>query len=124
MLFPSPEGDGAELAHVTLESALPTKQDLIRQAACACALDGSVPAVYTAPDGARLVVDTRLGKVWVDGVEIQGLSSDSQPYKFLVLMAKSATPVSHDEIVNAISPGRQNQDEDVARGKRRVVRAN
>jgi hypothetical protein len=114
LLFPSPEGDGAELAHVTLESALPTKQDLIRQAACACALDGSVPAVYTAPDGARLVVDTRLGKVWVDGVEIQGLSSDSQPYKFLVLMAKSATPVSHDEIVNAISPGRQNQDEDVA----------
>ena len=59
LLFPSPEGDGAELAHVTLESALPTKQELIRQAVCACALDGSVPALYTAPGGARLVVDIR-----------------------------------------------------------------
>jgi hypothetical protein len=114
LLFPSPEDDGAELAHVTLESALPTKQELIRQAVCACALDGSVPALFTAPDGARLVVDTRLGKVWVDGVEIKGLSSDSQPYKFLVLMANSSTPVSRDEIVNVISPGRQKQDEDTA----------
>jgi hypothetical protein len=114
LLFPSPEGDGAELAHVTLESALPTKQELIRQAVCACALDGSVPALYTAPDGARLVVDTRLGKVWIDGVEIQGLLSDSQPYKFLVLMARSSAPVSRDQIVNSISPGRQKQDEDTA----------
>jgi hypothetical protein len=73
-----------------------------------------VPALYTAPDGARLVVDTRVGKVWVDGVEIKGLSSDSQPYKFLVLMANSSTPVSRDEIVNVISPGRQKQDEDTA----------
>jgi hypothetical protein len=114
LLFPSPEGDGAELAHVTLESALPTKQEFIRKAVCACALDGSVPALYTAPDGARLIVDTRIGTVWVDGVEIRGLSSDSQPYKFLVLMANSSTPVSRDEIVNAISPGRQKQDEDTA----------
>jgi hypothetical protein len=120
LLFPSPEGDGAEMAHVTLESALPTKQDLIRQAVCACALDGSVPALYTAPDGARLVVDTRLGKVWVDGVEIKGLSSDSQPYKFLVLMANSSTPVSRDEIVNEISPGRQDEDTVARQAKSRA----
>jgi hypothetical protein len=114
LLFPSPNANGAELAHVTLESALPSKQGLIHQAVCACGIDASVPALHTAPEGARLVVDTRLAKVWVDGVEIKGLSNDSQPYKFLVLMAKSSTPVSRDDIVNLISPGRQKQDEDTA----------
>lgn len=114
VLFPSPDADGAELAHVTLKSALPSKQELIRQALCACALDGSVPAVHTAPEGARLVVDTRLGKVWVDGVEIKDIPSDSQPYKFLVLMANSSAPVSREEIVKVISPGRKDQDGDTA----------
>lgn len=114
LLFPSPNADGAELAHVTLESPLPSKQGLIRQVIYACALDASVPALYTAPEGARLVVDTRLARVWVDGVEIKNLSSDSQPYKFLVLMANSSIPVSRDDIVNVISPGRQKQDEDTA----------
>jgi hypothetical protein len=61
-----------------------------------------------------IAFNARIGKVWVDGVEIKGLSSDSQPYKFLVLMANSSTPVSRDEIVNVISPGRQKQDEDTA----------
>jgi len=112
LLLPTPEANGSELAHVKLESALPTKQGFIRQAVCACALDGSVPALYTAPDGARLVVDTRLGKVWFDGVEIAGLSSDSQPYKFLILMANNSAPISRDEIVSALSPGRQKQDGD------------
>jgi hypothetical protein len=108
------QADAAELARVLLDSALPTRQALVRQAVNACGLDATLPAIHTAPDGARLVVDTRIGKVWVDGVEIHGLSSDSQPFKFLVFMARSSMPVTRDEIVNVISPGRQRQDEDTA----------
>lgn len=114
LLFPSADGYGAELAHVTLESVLPTRQGVIRQAVCACALDGSVPAIHIAPDGARLVVDTTIGRAWVDGVQIAGLAADSHAFKFLLQMAKSSTRVSHDDIVSAISPGRLQQDEDTA----------
>lgn len=120
LLFPSSQAVGAELAHVTLESALPTRQGLIRQAIYACGLDGSVPAIHTAPNGVRLVVDIQIGKVWVDGVEIRGLLPDSQAFRLIALMAGSSAPVPRDEIVKAISPGRQDEDTVARQAKSRA----
>lgn len=65
-----------------------------------------MPALHTAPDGARLVVDTRLGKVWVDGVEIGGLPPESHAFQFIELLARRS-PLSSEEVVAKISPGRQ-----------------
>lgn len=106
ILFPAPQADSCELASVMLESALPTSRWLIRQAVYACGLDGSVPAVHVAPDGARLVVDTRIGKVWVDGVEIGGLPTDSHAFQLIELLARRS-PMSAEDVVAKISPGRQ-----------------
>ena len=106
ILFPSQRADNCELASVVIESALPKRSWLIRQAVYSCGLDGCVPAIHIAPEEARLVVDTRIGKVWVDGVEIGGLQTDSHAFQLIELLAKKS-PVSADEVVAKISPGRQ-----------------
>lgn len=106
ILLPSPHADGCELASVTIESSLPTRRSLIRQAIFKCGLDGCVPAIHVAPEEARLVVDTKIGKVWVDGVEIVGLQTDSHAFQLIELLAQKS-PVSADEVIARISPGRQ-----------------
>ena len=106
ILFPPTQSVGSDLASVTLESALPKRQWLIRQAVFACGLDGCVPAIHTAPEGARLIVDTRIGKVWVDGVEITGIPADSHAFHLIELLARRS-PLSTEEVVAKISPGRQ-----------------
>jgi len=109
-LIPSSQVHDFELAKITLESALPTRRVIIREAAHACGLADCIPALYTAPDRARLIVDTRMGKVWVDGVEIANLPPGSKPFQFITFMARHSTPVSRDEIVKEISPGRTDED--------------
>lgn len=77
----------------------------------ACALTEAVPAVHLAPAGARLVVDGRLQKVWVDGVEVEGLAPGSHPFRFIEMLAKkSPAPVSSDDIVAHLSPRRQDEN--------------
>ncbi|HTU34518.1 MAG TPA: hypothetical protein VMF66_12015 [Candidatus Acidoferrum sp.] len=111
-LLPSPLSEASDLTQVTLEKVIPTQRGVIRDALCACGLADHVPAIHVAPDGARLIVDTKLGRIWVDGVEIGGLQPTSHPFKFITLMARGSAPVSRDEIVKELSSGRQ--DEDVA----------
>ena len=106
LLFPALPSNSWELPSITLESALPSRRGLIRQAVYACGLDGSVSAIHTAPDGARLVVDTQICKVWIDGVEIGGLPPDSHAFQFVELLARHSH-VSADDVVAKISPGRQ-----------------
>lgn len=106
ILLPSPHTDSCELASVVVESALPMRRSLIRQAVYKCGLDASVPAIHIAPAEARLVVDTQIGKVWVDGVEIGGLPTDSHAFQLIELLARQS-PVSADDVVAKISPGRQ-----------------
>ena len=111
-LLPSQLTEVSDLTRVTLETVIPTQHGLIRGAIHACGLADLVPAIHIAPDGARLVIDTKQGRVWVDGVEIGGLQPGSHPFKFITLMASGSTLVSRDEIVKNLSSGRQ--DEDVA----------
>jgi hypothetical protein len=106
ILIPSPYIDDCELATVAIESPLPMRRSLIPQAVYKCGLEGCVPAIHIAPEDARLVVDTRIGKIWVDGVEIAGLQVDSHAFQFIELLAKKS-PVSADEVIAKISPGRQ-----------------
>jgi hypothetical protein len=106
LLIPARETYKSELASVPLDSALPTKKDVIRDAISACSLTDSTPAIHCCPDGARLVVDTRLKKVWIDEVELAGLQPDSQPFRFVEAMARSQGPVSSEQLSSTLSPGR------------------
>jgi hypothetical protein len=122
ILLPAPNADGCELASVSLDSALPTRSSLIRQAVFKCGLDGCVPAIHIAPEEARLVVDTKIGKVWVDGVEIVGLQTDSHAFQLIELLALKS-PVSADEVIAKISPGRQDDTTAARQAKRQAKQA-
>jgi hypothetical protein len=106
LLIPACETYKSELASVPLDSALPSKKDVIRGAIGACSLTDSIPAIHRCPDGARLVVDTHLKKVWIDEVEVAGLQPDSQSFRFVEAMARSQGPVSSEQLSSTLSPGR------------------
>jgi hypothetical protein len=95
----------SELASVSIDSALPTKKDVIRGAINASSLAESTPAIYCCPDSARLVVDTRLKKIWIDEVELTGLQPDFHPFRFVEAMARSQGPVSSEQLSLVLSPG-------------------
>jgi hypothetical protein len=107
LLIPACETYNSELARVIIESALPTERELMRGAINACGLADTVPAIHLAPDGARLVVDTKFNKIWVDSIEILGLQPDSHPFRFVEVMARSPQRVSSNDMSAKLSPGRQ-----------------
>jgi len=108
LLMPASQSDGSELAKVMLDAPVPSRRQVIRDAITVCGIADSLPAVHRAPDGARLVVDVRLKKVWVDGIEIVGLKPDTHAFRFVELLAKSrGALVSADDITAGLSVARQ-----------------
>lgn len=109
LLVPPSQSAPSDLAKVILESPIPELHQVIRNAIQVCGF-ANVTAIHSAPDGARLVVDTICKKVWIDGVEIGGLQADSHAFKLIELMARASMPVSHDEITANLSAGRQDEN--------------
>jgi len=96
------------LPKLTLVAPLPVRSEVIRGAIAACGLGDSLPAVYSAGDGVRLVVDTRHGKVWVDELEIPELQCGTHPFNFVTLLARArGGPVALEKISEELSSGRQ-----------------
>ena len=120
LLIPACETYKSELASVPLDSALPSRKDVIRGAISACGLTDSTPAIHCCPDSARLVVDTRFKKVWIDGVELPGLQPDSQPFRFVEAMARSQGPVSSEQLSSTLSPGRLDGNTPARQAKNQV----
>jgi hypothetical protein len=107
LLVPPSQIAPSDLAKVMLESFIPALRQVVRNAIQVCGFANRVPAIHSAPDGARLIVDTLCKKVWIDGVEIGGLQADSHAFKLIELMARASGPISHDEITAKLSAGRQ-----------------
>lgn len=111
LLLPISRHLGSELASVILGEPLPLRKKVVREAIAALNLESNAPAIYAAPDGARLVVDTRLGRVWIDDIEVSGLRAGTQPFRFVELLAaKCPTPVSSAELKSALSGARDDGD--------------
>jgi hypothetical protein len=57
------------------------------------------------------VVDTKHGKIWVDGVEITDLHQGTQPFRFVEMLARqSPAPMSSYALIDEMSGGRQDGD--------------
>lgn len=57
------------------------------------------------------MVDVRQKKIWVDGVDITGLTPDSHPFRFVeMLAARRGVPVSTTEITSKLSFAREDGD--------------
>jgi len=107
LLIPTRSDYQSELPKVVLEEALPTLGEVKRGVIAVCGLAGTLPAIHTAPDRARLVVDTRIGKIWVDGIEISGLGTETHPFLFVAALAKEfPSRISVAALMKLISPHR------------------
>lgn len=112
LLVPAGHNGTSEVARVLLAEPLPTRVQVIRDAVAACHLQDVVDAVHQAPDHARVVVDAKKGKVWVDDVFIPGFVADAQPIRFVELLAReSPKTVSKADVVKVLSQGRQDGDQ-------------
>lgn len=107
LLVPVTNYGRTDLPVALLENPLPVRAQAIRAAVSAAGLTEQVSALSVARDGARLVVDTRRQMIWVDGVPITGLTPDSHPYRFVVRMARSAGPISQEELTEELSSARR-----------------
>jgi hypothetical protein len=107
LLIPPLGIETSELPKIYLEVVVPKREQVVRDAIHACGAAQSVPAIHFAPDGARLVVDTLMKKIWIDGLEVRDLPSESHPFRFIEMMARAHNPISHDKITATLSSGRQ-----------------
>lgn len=107
LLVPRGRTPGSDLATAELSDPVPSRRALERALVLSCGLQGQVPAIHYAREGARLVVDTGHGAVWVDGVRVEGIAPDTHPFKFVELLARAAgVAVSSAELSTALSPYR------------------
>ncbi len=111
LLMPASQTDDTDIAKVILDGPSPSRRFVIRAAIAANGLNDKMPAVYCSPDRARLVVDLRLKKAWIDGIELTDLKPDSHVFRFIEILANSGgNPISTVAITEALSPARADGD--------------
>jgi hypothetical protein len=119
LLIPSSRFGGTELAHVVIDEPIPSIKRLAPQIVAACGLEGVVPAVFGAPERARLVVDTQLKKIWFDGTEITGIRAGTHPYLLVEALARRCpSPMSTKDLTRLLSGARKDGDTAARQAKR------
>jgi len=110
LLVPANHPVQGQGAIVILDGPVPKRQQVIRDGIFACGIANDLPAIYRAPPAAELVVDKRLKKVWVQGIELRQLTANSQAFLFIEMLASSGAPVATEAITQALSAARLNTD--------------
>jgi len=109
---------------VTLGTPLPGKNTVVREIAAKLNLTEHLPAVVTAPPKARLIVDTRRGTIWFDGIEITDLKPDTHQFRFAELLARRApAAVPKEELSKELSHGRTDGDQAARSAKVKLIQA-
>lgn len=122
LLLPTGLKDSTGLAEVVLDSALPQRERVIKDIVAAYNL--IVPAILTAPPGARLVVDDRLGKIWFDGVEISTITAGTQASRFVGILARNPySAIDKYALSEQLSPARKGEDYPARAAKADVKKA-
>lgn len=114
----------SDLAIAELSHPVPSRRALERALVSACGLEGQVPAIHYAHEGAQLVVDTGHGAIWVDDVKVDGLRPDTHPFKFVELLAReSPKTVSSADLSAKLSPNRDDDTTAARHAKRDAKKA-
>jgi hypothetical protein len=112
LLLPKGLKDATGLTEVLLDTALPDRQRAVRDIISASNLTGQAPALCTAPSNARLIVDTKFGKVWFDGVEISGLVPGTHAFGFVETLARNfPATLNKNDLTAQLSPSRTDGDQ-------------
>ena len=109
LLLPSGLKDSTGLVEIPPDSPLPHRERVIADIVAAYNL--VVPAILTAPEASRLVVDERFGKIWFDRVEISTLTAGTQAYKFVAILARNPHAAVNKYVLSEqLSPASQGDD--------------
>ncbi len=124
VLIPGGACNAKDLPHAILEGPIPSLKEAISCSIRASGLGDLVPAIHTAPTGARLVIDTQNGQIWIDGVSVAGLRPDTHAFKFMAALARSnGRALSNDTLLSALSPSRSDGSTAVRQAKRLAKQA-
>lgn len=124
VLVPQGRTTGSELAEAELECAVPSKAEVERRLVLASGLKDQLPAIHHAPAGSRLVVDTQRGTVWVDSVIVDGLKDDTQPFNFVLELARACPyGIPSAELSQRIASGRDDETTAARQAKRVAKKA-
>jgi hypothetical protein len=112
LLLPKGMTASTGLMDILLDRPLPDRHRVVQDIIASGGLTEQAPALLLAPKNARLVVDTRHGKVWFDGFEIADLTPGTHPFRFVEIMARNSpgTVNTHD-LTAQLSSGRTDGDQ-------------
>lgn len=123
-LLPATADDIPGVPTVILDKPLPAKNALIRSIASRLNITDQLPAILTAPGKARLIVDTKRGAIWFDGIEVPDLRPGTHQFSFTELLARKApAAVSGEDLVQHLSVGRSDGDQAARSAKNKAKRA-
>lgn len=112
LLLPRGMKDTTGITEILLDKALPDCQRVVKDIITLADLVNQVPAQLSAPPNARLVVDTKLGKIWFDKIEITGLKPGTHPFRFVEILAKNApTIINKHDLTAQLSESRTDGDQ-------------
>lgn len=124
MLRPSAGDEVPGIPSTIVENPLPAKNTLIRAIAAKLNLTEQLPAILTAPEKARLIMDRSRGMIWFDGIEITDLKPDTHQFKFTeILIERSPRAVPKEDIVKHLSFARDDGDQAARAAKMNASKA-
>jgi len=123
LLLPTGIKEPTGITEILLDKTLPNQQQVVRDIIAATNLTGQVSALVTAPPRARLVVDNRLKKVWFDKIEITGLKAGTQPYRFVMILAKNyLESINSYDLTKKLSDSRTDGDQTARSAKAAAIK--
>jgi hypothetical protein len=123
LLLPSGTKGSTGIIEILLDQALPDPRRVLRNLIAAANLVDQVPALHVAPSGARLIVDSRLGKIWFDGIEIAELKPETHAFRFVQIMARSSfASINKNELATTLSEGRKDGDQSARSAKMKATK--
>lgn len=112
LLLPTGVENSTGLMEVLLDGPLPDLPHLRKGIVSVAQLSEHVPAPLLAPPNARLVVDTRRGQIWFDGIEVTGLKPGTHPFRFVEILAKTSPGgINKHDLAAQLSAGRADGDQ-------------
>ncbi len=124
ILLPALAGEVSGIPSVILDNPLPARNALVRGIATKLNLTEQLPAVLTAPETARLIVDTRRGAIWFDRIEVPDLKPGTHQFRFAELLARRApATVSKEDLAKELSQGRADGDQAARTAKMKLNQA-
>jgi hypothetical protein len=104
LLLPVAGATPCGVPEVLLDRPLPSPRRAISAMLFKTGLAAQVPALFTAPEGARLIVDLRFGCIWFDGVLIAELTAGTQHFRYVEIVARaSPRAIDSGEVSKQIS---------------------